>query len=128
LKHFMYRHLSLVIAALLFIFPDIAHSIDRVKVIILPFDIHASKDLSTLQNEILNVIKTYIKEEGAFIVTPESVPAMMLFKTFQRYDDIRKFGLKNGADDVVWGSLTLIGQRFSLDAKLVESFGESECQ
>ncbi|MBW2490045.1 MAG: outer membrane protein assembly factor BamA [Deltaproteobacteria bacterium] len=124
----MYRHLSLVIAALLFIFPDIAHSIDRVKVIILPFDIHASKDLSTLQNEILNVIKTYIKEEGAFIVTPESVPAMMLFKTFQRYDDIRKFGLKNGADDVVWGSLTLIGQKFSLDVKMIQSVGKDPPQ
>ena len=128
MKHFMYRHLSLVIAALLFIFPDIAHSIDRVKVIILPFDIHASKDLSTLQNEILNVIKTYIKEEGAFIVTPESVPAMMLFKTFQRYDDIRKFGLKNGADDVVWGSLTLIGQKFSLDVKMIQSVGKDPPQ
>jgi outer membrane protein insertion porin family len=128
LKHFMYRHLSLVIIALLLIPLNIAHSIDSVKVVVLPFEIHARKDLSSLQNEILNVIKTYMKEEGAFILTPEVVPEVTLFKTSQSYDDIRNFGIKNGADYIVWGSLTLIGQKFSLDVKMIKSLGEDSPQ
>ncbi len=128
MKHFMYRHLSLVIIALLLIPLNIAHSIDSVKVVVLPFEIHARKDLSSLQNEILNVIKTYMKEEGAFILTPEAVPAVTLWKTSQSFDAIRNFGIKNGADYIVWGSLTLIGQKFSLDVKMIKSLGEDSPQ
>ncbi|MBU0767471.1 MAG: outer membrane protein assembly factor BamA, partial [Proteobacteria bacterium] len=124
----MYRHLSPVIIALLLIPLNIAHARDSVKVVILPFEIHARKDLSSLQNEILNVIKTYIKEEGAVILTPEAVPAVALWKTSQSYDDIRNFGIKNGADYIVWGSLTLIGQKFSLDVKMIQSLGKDPPQ
>lgn len=128
MKNFIFRHLSLVIIVLLLILPNIAHSIESVKVIVLPFEIHARKDLSSLQSEILNVIKTYIKEEGAFILTPEAVPAVPLFKTSQSYDDMRNLGIKNGADYIVWGSLTLIGQKFSLDVKMIQSLGEDPPQ
>ena len=128
MKNIIFRHLSLVIIALLLILPNIAHSIESVKVIVLPFEIHARKDLSSLQNEILNVIKTYIKEEGAFILTPEAVPAVTLFKTSQSYDDMRNFGVKNSADYIVWGSLTLIGQKFSLDVKMIQSLGKDPPQ
>lgn len=128
MKNFMFRHLSLVIIALLLIPLNIAHSIDSVKVVVLPFEIHARKDLSSLQNEILNVIKTYIKEEGALILTPEAVPAVTLLKTSQSYDAIRNFGIENGADYIVWGSLTLIGQKFSLDVKMIKSLGEDPPQ
>ena len=128
MKNFIFRHLSLAIIALLLILPNIAHSIESVKVIVLPFEIHARKDLSSLQNEILNVIKTYIKEEGAIILTPEAVPAVTLFKTSQSYDDMRNFGVKNNADYIVWGSLTLIGQKFSLDVKMIQSLGKDPPQ
>jgi len=128
LKNFLFRHLSLFIIALLLILPNIAHSIESVKVIVLPFKIHARKDLSSLQNEILNVIKTYIRDEGAFILTPEAVPAVPSFKTSQSYDDMRNFGAKNSADYIVWGSLTLIGQKFSLDVKMIQSLDEGPPQ
>jgi len=128
LKNIMFRHLSLVYIALLLIPSNIAHSIDSVKVVVLPFEVHARKDLSSLQNEILNVIKTYIKEEGAFILTPEAVSGGTFVKTSPSYGDIRNFGIKNGADHVVWGSLTLIGQKFSLDVKMIKSLGEDPPQ
>ena len=128
MKNLMFRHLSVIIIALLFIFPNMAHPVNPVKIVVLPFEIHAKRDLSSLQNEILNVIKTYIKEEGAFILTPEAPPLPTLLKTAQSYDAIRKFGIKNGADYVVWGSLTLIGQQFSLDVRLVKSSGEDPPQ
>ncbi len=128
MKHFMFRHLSLAITALFLISPNIVHSRDSVKVIVLPFEIHSRKDLSSLQNEILNVIKKHIEEEGAFILSPEAVPGVTLWKTSQSYDAIRNFGINNGADYIVWGSLTLIGQRFSLDIKMIKSLGEDPPQ
>ena len=70
MKNFIFRHLSLVTIALLLIPLDIAYSIDSVKVVVLPFEIHARKDLSSLQKEILNVIKTYLKEEGRLYFDP----------------------------------------------------------
>jgi outer membrane protein insertion porin family len=97
-------------------------------VVVLPFEIHARKDLSSLQNEILNVIKTYIKEEGALILTPDAVSEVTSVKTSLSYDGIRNFGIKNGADYIVWGSLTLIGQKFSLDVKMIKSLGEDPPQ
>ncbi|HSQ84764.1 MAG TPA: POTRA domain-containing protein, partial [Desulfobacterales bacterium] len=124
----MFRHLSLVIIALLLIPLNTAHSIESVKVVVLPFEIHARKDLSSLQNEILNVIKKYIKEEGAVVLTPEAVPAVTVLNTAQSYNDIRNFGIKSGSDYTVWGSLTLIGQKFSLDVKMIKSLGKEPPQ
>ncbi len=120
----MFRHLILVVIAVLLFVPTVSRSMDNVNVIVLPFEIHADRDLSSLQSEILNVIQTYIKKEGAIILTPEAVSGTTPWKTTQSYDEIRNFGVRNGADYVVWGSLTLIGQKFSLDVKMIKSLGE----
>jgi outer membrane protein insertion porin family len=39
-------------------------------------------------------------------------------------EEIKKLGLQTGADYVIWGSLTWIGQQFSLDLKLFEALAE----
>jgi outer membrane protein insertion porin family len=39
-------------------------------------------------------------------------------------EEIKKLGLQTGADYVLWGSLTWIGQQFSLDLKLFEVIAE----
>jgi outer membrane protein insertion porin family len=41
---------------------------------------------------------------------------------------VRQFGIRTGVDYVVWGSLTIIGQRYSLDAKMLSSFGKQPPQ
>jgi len=45
-------------------------------------------------------------------------------KPTETIEGIRNVGVKSGADYVVWGSLTWIGQKFILVAKMIESFGE----
>jgi outer membrane protein insertion porin family len=127
-KNSIFKRLRAVFIALLLFLPNLAHSKESVRVIVLPFDIHARKDLSSLQNEILNVIKSYIKEEGAIILTPKVVPAAALIRTSQSYDNIRKFGIDNDVDYIIWGSLTLIGRKFSLDVKMIPSFGKGSPQ
>ena len=86
---------------------------------VLPFNIYSSEDLSSLKNEILTLLQTRLKEEGAVTLTSGIVSQAALKEVIQNYESIRKFGEDKGADNVVWGSLVLIGQKFSLDVKML---------
>ncbi|MBW1693402.1 MAG: outer membrane protein assembly factor BamA [Deltaproteobacteria bacterium] len=120
----MIKRLNLLIIIMLCILPNTVFSIDRIRVVVLPFEIHSMKDLSYIKTEISEVIKSNLKQEGAVIVDVEITHDLEDGTITNRIDEIRSFGLKKNADYVVWGSLTWIGQKFSLDAKMVESFGQ----
>jgi len=77
-----------------------------------------------MKTEISEVIKRHLKEDGAVVLEPESALDFTRGKKAESIDGIRNFGIQNGADYVVCGSLIWIGQKFSLDAQVVESFGE----
>jgi outer membrane protein insertion porin family len=122
LRTLIFRHLSLIIIAILLFLPNIARSADSVKVMVLPFDIHSSENLPLLQSEILNVLQAYIREEGAVTLASGITSEAALQEVSQSYEKIRKFGANKGAEYVVWGSLTLIGQKFSLDVKMINVY------
>ena len=119
MRTLIYKHLRLIIIAFLLLFPNIARPADSIKVMVLPFNIYSSEDLSSLKNEILTLLQTRLKEEGAVILTSGIVSQAALKEVIQNYESIRKFGEDKGADNVVWGSLVLIGQKFSLDVKML---------
>ncbi len=120
----MLRRLCLIIIAILCFLPNTAHSSEAVRVLVLPFEIHAVKDLSYMQTEISDMIKKDLKQEGAVILKPEMILDFEREKHTETIEEIRNVGVKSGADYVVWGSLTWIGQKFILVAKMIESFGE----
>jgi len=93
-------------------------------VVVLPFEIHAVKDLSYMQTEISDMIKRDLKQDGAIILEQEIISDLSWEKVAETVEGIRNFGVKSDADYVIWGSLTCIGQQFSLDAKMIKSFGE----
>ncbi|MFC1829999.1 outer membrane protein assembly factor BamA [Thermodesulfobacteriota bacterium] len=121
----MSRFLSLVLIAIIALLPNTIHSQETVQVIILPFEVHAMEDLSYLKSEIPGLIKKQLKAEGAVLLDVDIPPDASWKAVAENTDDIRRLGAKNGADYVVWGSLTWIGQKYSLDAKAIESFGEA---
>ncbi len=90
-----------------------------VRVIILPFKIYAQEDLSYLQAQIPQVIQTQLEQEGAkvLVIDQESIEARGLDPS--KLDVVREIGLQTGTDYIIWGSLTWIGQNFSLDLKLM---------
>jgi outer membrane protein insertion porin family len=114
--------LSLLIVAILCIFPNRASSSETVRVVVLPFEIHALKDLSYMKDEISGVIKRQLEQDGAVLIDPGVISEDTQEKMAKGIDGIRSFGIESGADDVIWGSLTWIGDKFSLDAKMVYSF------
>ena len=104
-------------------FPTALYARKKVSVTILPFEIYASDDLSYLELEISNVIKKFLEQEGAVVlVSPVDADKTGKQKA-PNIKHVRQLGLAVGADYIIWGSMTWVGQQFSLDAKLLELFG-----
>jgi outer membrane protein insertion porin family len=120
----MLKRLSLFMIAILCFFPNTARSLESPRVVVLPFEIHAIKDFAYMQAEISEVIKKHLKQDGAIVSEPVFSLDSKWEEIAESIDGIRNFGVQNGVDYVTWGSLTWIGQKFSLDVKLLESFGE----
>ncbi len=110
----------LVCILLMGLIPAGAYSQPAKKVAVLPFQINSLEDLSYLSTEIPRLIKTDLQREGAWIVEPD--PADLKGWTGSPGDarNARQIGLKEGLDLVAWGSLTRIGDQFSIDIKIVE--------
>ena len=92
-----------------------------ISVVIMPFETHAQDDLSYLQMQIPQAIKTQLEQEGADVLIYETLSISSWKKLAESRAEIRNIGAQTGADYVVWGSLTLFGQNFSLDVKLLAS-------
>ena len=110
-----------ILFLLIFLTADGAHGQQPVRVVILPFEIYAQEDLSYLKQQIPEVIKTQLEQEGArvLILDKGSLTARGL-----RADSpaaLRQIGVETGGSVVIWGSLTWLGQNFSLDAKMLHS-------
>ena len=119
---FMLKRGWLVCIALICLFPPCGYSQDTKKVAVLPFRINAQEDLSYLSTEISRLIKDSLKGEGAQIVEPEPADVQAWKNTTTEESEARRIAVKLGLDFIVWGSLTSIGQNFSLDVKVIEPF------
>lgn len=91
----------------------------RSKIMVLPFEIHSEKDLSYLKTQIPGIIAGQLEKDGGVIVEPETsvVGQVTSFTSVQA----RQLGQSAQADYVVWGSLTRLGKRISLDVKLLST-------
>jgi outer membrane protein insertion porin family len=89
-------------------------------VLILPFDINAAQDLGYLRTEIPKVIGQDLGREGIRVLPPPTAVPPPTGKSDSSPEAIRQAAEQAGADFVIWGSLTMIGQQFSLDMRLLE--------
>ena len=115
----MIKRAWLILFLLACLLTDDAPAQQTVRVVILPFTINAQEDLSYLQKEIPQAIKNQLEQEGAkvLIINQESLDARNL--KVDNLKDILQIGIETGTNFILWGSLTWIGQYFSLDAKLL---------
>ena len=104
---------------------QVGHAANVIQVVVLPFEVHAREDLAYLHTEIPKLIKAHLSKEGAEILEPVMDPTQPLAELVGRVSEVRKLGLRSGADYVIWGSMTRVGKRFSLDARAIESFGDA---
>jgi outer membrane protein insertion porin family len=100
-----------------------AAAIDAVNVLVMPFEIHASQDLSYLKEDIPAVIQAHLKTEGVVFIAMDQPPSAAVPEKPSELAAYRQMGLSAGADQVIWGSMTRIGDSISLDIHMVETVG-----
>ncbi len=116
----MHRRFILTFFAIMLLLSDAAVAAERVRVAVLPFIINARGSLQYLSEEIPETIRGHLTRDGA-ITAPLEYPLEKEGKEAS-IEAIRSVGEKEGADYVIWGSLTCVGERFSLDVNMLEPF------
>jgi TolB-like protein len=92
------------------------------KVAILPFQIHSQENLDYLREGIYDMLSSRIAAEGKIIVVERTAVEKAFYEERPtRLDETvaKKVGMRVGADYIVLGSLTKIGDYISLDARLI---------
>jgi outer membrane protein insertion porin family len=100
-----------------------AHAQKPVRVIILPFKVHAPQELNYLQSEIPLAMEKNLQQENATIVKPDVIPESLSQGTAVDVEEVRQFAQQHNSDFIIWGGLTWIDQQFSLDVKMLNPFG-----
>ncbi|MGD9412193.1 MAG: outer membrane protein assembly factor BamA [Desulfobacterales bacterium] len=95
-------------------------------VVILPFEIFSEKDMAYLQTEIPSALKKSLEQAGARVLLLDPLSEPDWKKRTANIEELKQLGLQTGADYVLWGSLTWIGQQFSLDLKLFEPLSKKQ--
>ena len=91
------------------------------KVLILPFSVHAPGKLDYLRNQIATALAGHLEKDGAIIIrlTPQENNALPDLAPTAK--SIAQLTDRYGADRIIWGSLTVIGNSFSIDARMVSA-------
>lgn len=94
-----------------------------VNVLVFPFDVLAPQDLNYLRSQIATVLAGQLRSDGATIIElSDSDRQAVLEKPFD-IGHLQTMGRNYGADHIIWGSFTQIGDGFSMDARLSRSQG-----
>ncbi len=96
----------------------------RVRVLVLPFQIYAAQDLSYLGAKISSVLTKNLQSNGAQTVAYPGSADDARRLVAAGPEKIRRTAGELRAGFVIWGSLTRIGRHYSLDAKLIKTFGD----
>ncbi|HID31047.1 MAG TPA: outer membrane protein assembly factor BamA [Desulfobacterales bacterium] len=101
---------------------------EEVRVVVLPFDVHAPERLEELRGRIRYLIEKQLRDEGVTVIEADEPAEGVPGTEKGDLKFLRAWGLRVGADFLIWGSFTKIGERFSLDVKVMESYGDAPPQ
>jgi outer membrane protein insertion porin family len=116
------------ILALLVAFPGMALA-EPVKVVVFPFDVFSRQPLDKMGDELQTLLIERLAAEGVSPLAKDRVNRAL--KEAKKPLDLtlaRVLAGRLGADYAVYGSLTKIGARVSLDTKVLDSLGMSRPQ
>ncbi|MCX5882980.1 MAG: outer membrane protein assembly factor BamA [Deltaproteobacteria bacterium] len=114
----MLKRLCHIIIGILCGFPVMGFGAESVQVMVLPFEINAQQDMQYLKDQVPQLIQRHLERDGATIVKPDIATAASGKE--MTVETIRLLGSQKSANVVIWGSLTWLGQNFSLDARMLE--------
>jgi len=111
----------LIIMVFCLLIPAMVQAGDKGKVAVLPFRIHSLKPVDHLKLGLQEMFTVRMAGKGLDVVSPDLVNkhAMAFLPAFS-LDDLLAIGKDLSADWIIEGSLTLIGQKISIDLKIVD--------
>ena len=110
--------LALVTGALLVLTGNLAAAEKQTAV--LPFTIYSQEDLSYLRKNILEALQGSLSRQKIPVVPLKEVEPWLTQKIPASWEELRRLGKTLGADRIVYGSVTKIGQRVTLAGNLLE--------
>ena len=116
---FIFQRVLFILIVLLFLFPQNLRAKDLKKIAIFPFDINAKKEKNYLQDKIYSGISTELTKAGYVQVIKKNTFSKMI--SGKRVDEklAGRVGRDIGADFVIIGSLSMMGEFISVDAKII---------
>jgi outer membrane protein insertion porin family len=118
--------LKTVIVLLIMLFCSLgtAQAQETVKVAVFSFDVFASQSLDTLKQQMQDMLRTRLSKLGLEVIDPGEVnKALIRSGKVLDLSLARSLAGELGADFAIYGSLTKIGSRVSLDVKVLDSLG-----
>jgi outer membrane protein insertion porin family len=94
----------------------------NVKVLIMPFATHSSSVINSDRRDLMEAIASSLDESGAAITGMDEVKELFLEKGIERFTEKEALSVarKTGAEFAVIGSLTLLGETYSTDWRILE--------
>ncbi len=94
------------------------------KVALMPFTIYSQEDLAYLQKNILETLSKGLSQQDIPLLPLSMTQPWLAKKIPSDWKELRSIGKQLGADRIIYGSLTKIGQRLSLTGNLLETSTE----
>ena len=104
---------------LIFCLADAVLAQQPVRVALLPLEVFAQQDVSYLKQQIPEVMKTQLEQQGARVIVLDQDSLASRGLQMDSLAAIRQVGQETGESHVIWGSLTWFGQNFSLDLRML---------
>lgn len=120
------RSFFMIFAFLAIVFKSMAFAADKpLYIAVVPFKINAEKDLTFLEEGIIDMFSSRLSWEDRVKVVNRQETAKVLEAVDSPLNEsmAQKVGVKLGADYVLFGSLTVLGNSVSIDAKVVDVSG-----
>ncbi|BBO69082.1 hypothetical protein DSCA_30120 [Desulfosarcina alkanivorans] len=127
-SHIINRIIFLMVSTLLLLLATVPATAAPARVAVLPFDINAEKDLTFLQEGILDMLGSRLawQDKVEVINEHETKSALASVEGFEGESRALLVGGKLQADYVLFGSLTVFGESVSIDARMVDVSGQQE--
>ncbi len=116
----------LLVCAALWFFPG--QAISREKTAVMPFEINAPQDLDYLETGLATMLITALEDKGINVISLDRIQDILSREDVVLIDiaKSRRLALMAESRYAVYGSFSKVDEYISIDARLVDAFGEKE--
>ncbi len=93
-----------------------------VRVLMLPFDMHAREDISKIRRDVMEAIAGVVDEKGGEVVGIKRIRDIMHKEGIKRFDEATAFRISEGvkADFAIIGSVSMVGEAMNVDWRVLD--------